>query len=55
MDFMINIKNNTKELHLASEKSGFIKRLIEGRASNVYIYNIAISIELDAKLYPSHV
>lgn len=44
MDFMVNIKNNTKALHLASEKSGFIKRLIEGKASKEgyieYIFNL---------------
>ena len=44
MDFMVNIKNNTEALHLASEKSGFIKRLIEGKASKEgyieYIFNL---------------
>lgn len=33
MDFMVNIRDNTKALHLASEKTGFIKRFIEGKAS----------------------
>jgi hypothetical protein len=28
MDFMVSIKNNTDALHLASEKSGFIKKCI---------------------------
>ena len=41
---MVNIKNNTEALHLASEKSGFIKRLIEGKASKEgyieYIFNL---------------
>lgn len=44
MDFMENIRINTKALHLASEKSGFIKRLIEGKASKEsyieYIFNL---------------
>ncbi|WP_024833758.1 heme oxygenase (biliverdin-producing) [Ruminiclostridium josui] len=44
MDFTVNIKNNTNALHLASEKSGFIKRLIEGNASKEgyieYIFNL---------------
>lgn len=44
MNFMIEIKNNTKELHLASEKSGFIKRLLEGKATKEgyieYIFNL---------------
>ncbi|MBF4694752.1 biliverdin-producing heme oxygenase [Fusibacter ferrireducens] len=44
MNFMVAIRNNTKALHLASENSGFIKRLIEGRASKEayieYIFNL---------------
>lgn len=44
MDFMVAIRNNTKALHLASEKSGFIKRLLEGKASKEgyieYIFNL---------------
>ncbi len=44
MDFMMNIKNDTNALHLAAEKSGFIKRLLEGKASKEgyieYIYNL---------------
>ncbi len=44
MDFMVDIRNNTNALHLASEKSGFIKRLIEGKASKEgyieYIFNL---------------
>lgn len=44
MDFTAKIRNNTKALHLASEKSGFIKRLFEGKASKdgyiEYIYNL---------------
>jgi len=44
MDFTEKIKSNTKALHLASEKSGFIKRLIEGNASKEgyieYIFNL---------------
>lgn len=44
MDFMVSIRNNTNALHLASEKSGFIKRLIEGKASKEgyieYIFNL---------------
>lgn len=59
MDFMIDIKNNTNALHLASEKSGFIKRLIEGKASKEsyieYIFNLqamykAIEDSLDKHL-----
>lgn len=44
MDFTVKIKNNTNALHLASENSGFIKRLIEGKASKEgyieYIFNL---------------
>lgn len=44
MDFMMEIKKNTDALHLASEKSGFIKRLLEGKASKEsyieYIFNL---------------
>lgn len=59
MDFTVNIKNNTNALHLASEKSGFIKRLIEGNASKEgyieYIFNLhamykAIEDSLDEHL-----
>ena len=59
MDFMMNIRNNTNALHLASEKSGFIKRLIEGKASKEgyieYIFNLhamykAIEDSLDKHL-----
>jgi heme oxygenase len=59
MDFMVGIRNNTKALHLASEKSGFIKRLIEGKASKEsyieYIFNLqamykAIEDSLDKHL-----
>ncbi|ASW44378.1 heme oxygenase (biliverdin-producing) [Clostridium isatidis] len=59
MNFMIEIKNNTKELHLASEKSGFIKRLLEGKATKEgyieYIFNLhamyeAIETSLDSHL-----
>lgn len=57
MDFMVSIRNNTNALHLASEKSGFIKRLLEGNASKEgyieYIFNLyamykAIEDSLDA-------
>ena len=59
MDFMVDIRNNTNALHLASEKSGFIKRLIEGKASKEgyieYIFNLhamykAIEDSLDMHL-----
>ncbi len=44
MDFMVDIRNNTKALHSASENSGFIKRLIDGKASKEgyieYIFNL---------------
>lgn len=44
MDFTAKIRNNTSALHLASEKSGFIKRLFEGKASREgyieYIFNL---------------
>jgi len=44
MDFMVDIRNNTKALHLASERSGFIKRLLEGKASKEgyieYLFNL---------------
>ena len=44
MDFMVSIRENTNALHLASEKSGFIKRLLEGNASKEgyieYIFNL---------------
>ena len=44
MDFTAKIRDNTKALHQASEKSGFIKRLFEGKASKEgyieYIYNL---------------
>lgn len=44
MDFMENIRINTKALHFASEKSGFIQKLIEGKASKEgyieYIFNL---------------
>lgn len=50
MNFMIEIKNNTKELQLASEKSGFIKRLLEGKATKEgyieYIFNLHAMYEL---------
>lgn len=49
MDFMVDIKNNTNALHLASEKSGFIKRLLEGKASKEsyieYIFNLQAMYE----------
>lgn len=44
MDFMMDIKKNTDALHLASEKTGFIKRLLEGKATKEgyieYIFNL---------------
>lgn len=44
MDFMVAIRDNTKALHLASEKTGFIKRLIEGKATKEgyieYLFNL---------------
>lgn len=44
MDFTEKIQNDTKALHLASEQSGFIKRLIGGKASTEgyieYIFNL---------------
>ena len=59
MDFMVTIRNNTDALHLASEKTGFIKRLFEGKASKEgyieYIFNLhamykAIEDSLDKHL-----
>lgn len=59
MNFMINIKNNTKALHLASEKSGFIKRLIEGKASKEgyveYIFNLHAMYEAIESSLDSHI
>lgn len=59
MNFMINIKNNTKALHLASEKSGFIKRLIEGKASKdgyiEYIFNLHAMYEAIETSLDSHI
>ena len=59
MDFMVAIRNNTNALHLASEKTGFINRLVEGKASKEgyieYIFNLydmykAIEDSLDEHL-----
>lgn len=59
MDFMMTIRNNTDALHLASERTGLIKRLLEGKASKEgyieYIFNLhamykAIEDSLDKHL-----
>lgn len=59
MNFMMNIKNNTKALHLASEKSGFIKRLLEGKASKEgyveYIFNLHAMYEAIESSLDSHI
>ena len=31
--FMMDIKNNSNDLHAVAEKTGFLKRLLEGKAS----------------------
>lgn len=42
--FMIDIKNNSNDLHTVAEKTGFLKRLLEGKASTEsyaeYLYNL---------------
>lgn len=44
MDFTVTIKKNTDALHLSSERTGFIKRLFDGKASKEgyieYIFNL---------------
>ncbi|MDZ4994153.1 biliverdin-producing heme oxygenase [Clostridium perfringens] len=54
--FMIDIKNNSNDLHTVAEKTGFLKRLLEGTASiesyAEYLYNLyevykAIEINLE--------
>lgn len=59
MNFTANLKSSTDTLHLASEKSGFIKRLLEGNATKEgyieYLFNLyamydAIESSLDKHL-----
>lgn len=42
--FMMNIKNNSNDLHTVAEKTGFLKRLLDGKASTEsygeYLYNL---------------
>ncbi|EGT0681781.1 heme oxygenase (biliverdin-producing) [Clostridium perfringens] len=42
--FMMDIKNNSNDLHAVAEKTGFLKRLLEGKASTEsyaeYLYNL---------------
>lgn len=42
--FMMDIKNNSNDLHSVAEKTGFLKRLLEGKASTEsyaeYLYNL---------------
>lgn len=42
--FMVDIKNNSNDLHTVAEKTGFLKRLLEGKASTEsyaeYLYNL---------------
>ncbi len=54
--FMIDIKNNSNDLHSVAEKTGFLKRLVEGKASretyseyllNLYKIYKAIEINLE--------
>lgn len=54
--FMMDIKNNSNNLHAVAEKTGFLKRLLEGKASTEsyaeYLYNLyevynAIEINLE--------
>lgn len=54
--FMMDIKNNSNDLHSVAEKTGFLKRLLEGKASTEsyaeYLYNLyevyrAIEINLE--------
>ncbi|HII4444719.1 TPA: heme oxygenase (biliverdin-producing) [Clostridium perfringens] len=54
--FMMDIKNNSNDLHAVAEKTGFLKRLLEGKASTEsyaeYLYNLyevynAIEVNLE--------
>lgn len=54
--FMMSIKNNSNDLHSVAEKTGFLKRLLEGKASresySEYLFNLydiykAIEINLE--------
>ena len=40
--FMMDIKNNSNDLHAVAEKTGFLKRLLEGKASPKATLNIFI-------------
>ncbi|AOY52636.1 heme oxygenase (biliverdin-producing) [Clostridium perfringens] len=54
--FIMDIKNNSNDLHAVAEKTGFLKRLLEGKASTEsyaeYLYNLyevynAIEVNLE--------
>lgn len=54
--FMMDIKNNSNDLHAVAEKTGFLKRLLDGKASkesySEYLFNLyeiykAIEINLE--------
>ncbi|WP_300262613.1 biliverdin-producing heme oxygenase [Clostridium sp.] len=56
--FMMDIKNNSNDLHSVAEKTGFLKRLLEGKASTesyaeylLNLYEVYKAIEINLEKY----